>query len=76
MLTYYGGIKMDEVKEIPVHVDELITAKCISLGKKRDGIFRVDGFVIIVPEAVPDKEYTIRITKVQPTLAFGKIEEE
>ncbi len=72
-----GGIyKMNGDKTPPIKVDEVLTEKCISIGKKGDGIFKYSGFVIIASEAQVGQTYKLKITKVFPTVAFASIEEE
>ncbi len=56
----------------PVSEGEEVEMKCISIGKKGDGVFKKDNFVIIVPDTEVDETYNVRITKVLPTIAFGE----
>lgn len=61
----------------PLHEGEVIeNLKIISIGKKGDGVGKVNNFVIIVPNTEEDKSYTIKVTKVLPTVAFGVIHEQ
>jgi len=60
----------------PVKKDQELTLKCVSIGKKGDGIFKHEKFVIIVPEAnAIGKEYKIHVHTVYKSIAFGKIVE-
>ena len=55
----------------PVSEGDILTLKCISQGKKGDGIFKIEKFVVIVPDTEVDEDYEIEITKVFSTVAFG-----
>lgn len=57
----------------PVSEGEILHAECISQGRKGDGIFKVDGLVVIVPNTEMGQSYEIEITKVQAKVAFGKV---
>ena len=64
---------MDNEIRPPVKEGDEIEMKCISIGKKEDGIFKHDNFVIIVPNTTQGNIYKVRITKVLPKLAFGQV---
>jgi predicted RNA-binding protein with TRAM domain len=57
----------------PVKEGEQVDVSCESTGAKGDGICKVDGYVIIVPDAKPDNDYTVEIKKVTPRMAFAEI---
>jgi len=54
----------------------MFTADCVGIGKKGDGIFKTDGFVVIVPETEEGKRYTVEVTKVLRNFAFGQVVED
>ena len=56
----------------PVSIDQVEDMQCISIGKKGDGIFKFENFVIIVPETEAEKWYKVKITKVLSSIAFGE----
>lgn len=59
----------------PVKVGDVVrSVKCEAIGQKGDGIFKVEGFVIICPGVDLKKNYDLRITKVLPRLAFAEKE--
>ena len=64
---------MVEKKECPVSVGDELELKCLSLGAKGDGIFKVNSFVIIAKGARMNESYNLRINKVLPTIAFADI---
>lgn len=66
-MRYENGYKC------PVAEGDEITSECMSTGDKGDGIFKVDGFVVIVPDAKVGSSYKIRITAVRSRVAFGEI---
>lgn len=59
-------------KTPPVKEGQMLNLECISIGKKGDGIFKHERFVVVVPETERGKKYTIKVTKVLPTIAFGE----
>ena len=65
----------EEENTPPVSEGNNITATCISLGKKGDGIFKYENFIVVVPETEVDQEYDIEITRVLRKMAFGKVVE-
>jgi len=67
---------MENEKVPTVKENDIIISKCISIGKKGDGIFKYDGFVVIVPNTEINKTYTLKITKVLNNLSFAEVVEE
>lgn len=59
----------------PVKEGDIISARIVGTGRKGDGIAKIENYVVIVPNTVEGESYTIRITKVLPTVGFGLIEE-
>ena len=55
---------------VPIKEGEIIKERCLNIGEKDDGIFKIDKFVIIVPNTIIGLEYDIKITKVYPKFAF------
>ena len=47
--------------------------KIIAEGSKGDGMCRIEGVVVFVPNTRVNKEYRIKITAVRKTVAFGEI---
>ena len=66
---------MSEKKEYkcPVKEGDIVELKCESKGEKGDGIFKFEGFVIIVPETEMGSTYKIKINVVKFKVAFGEI---
>ena len=62
--------------ECPVNEGDILTIECMSKGEKGDGIFKKEGFVIIVPDTDVGNTYKIKITAVRSKVAFGEIAEE
>lgn len=60
----------------PVKVGDELEVKIISQGSKGDGVSRVEGFVIFVPNGQVDKKYKVSVSKVLPNMAFAEIVEE
>ena len=66
----------DETKVPPIEEGEILTLTCISMGKKGDGVFKHQNFVIMVPNTEEEQEYKIKVTRVLPTVGFGIVVEE
>ncbi|GAB6103098.1 MULTISPECIES: TRAM domain-containing protein [Thermococcus] len=59
--------------EAPVKVGERYTVKIESIGKGGDGIARVKGFVIFVPNTQVGQEVEIVINSVKRKFAFAEV---
>lgn len=63
------------VRKPPVSVGDIRTVKIEAIGSRGDGIAKISGFVIFVPNAKLNDEVTIRITKVLRKYAFAELVE-
>jgi len=63
------------VREPPVSVGDIRTVKIEAIGSGGDGIAKISGFVIFVPNAKLNDEVTIRVTKVLRKYAFAELVE-
>ena len=58
----------------PVQEGQIIKhLKIEAIGNKGDGITRINGFVVIVPESKKGETHNVKITKVLPKLAFAEV---
>src|SRR3989344_3493828 len=57
----------------PVNVGDEIDLKIEAVGEKGDGIAKIKGFVIFVPNAKQGEEVKVRITKVLRKVGFGEV---
>ena len=57
----------------PVEVGNEYDVKIEDTGRTGDGIARIDGFVIFIPEAEVGTEVTIKINATRRKFAFGEI---
>jgi len=57
----------------PVNVGEELDLKIEAVGEKGDGIAKIKGFVIFVPNTKEGDEVRIRITKVFKKVGFGEV---
>ncbi|NLI62024.1 MAG: TRAM domain-containing protein [Methanosarcinaceae archaeon] len=62
-------------KTAPVTEGKTYTVKIENIAQKGDGIARIEGFVIFVPDTQKDEEVTVKITRVLPKYAFGIVVE-
>ena len=60
----------------PVKLGQVLELECISIGKKGDGVFKHESFIIIANYAKVGIKYKLKITKVFPTIAFADIEDK
>lgn len=67
----YGGYGQRSFA--PVNVGDEIDVKIEAVGEKGDGIAKVKGFVIFVPNAKEGDTVKIRITKVLRKVGFGEV---
>jgi predicted RNA-binding protein with TRAM domain len=57
----------------PVEAGETYDVTIEDIAREGDGIARVSGFVIFVPETKVGDEVTIKVTKVLSKFAFGEL---
>lgn len=57
----------------PIKVGEELDVKIEAVGEKGDGIAKVKGFVIFIPNTKAGEEVKIRITKVSKKVGFGEV---
>lgn len=57
----------------PINVGDEIEVKIEAVGEKGDGIAKVKGFVIFVPNAKKDETVMVRITRVLRKVGFAEI---
>ena len=60
----------------PVSIGQLVDLKIISTGEKGDGMGKISGYCIFVPNAEIDKTYRVKITRTLPKVGFAEILEE
>ena len=63
-------------QEAPVKVGEIHEVEIKSVGEKGDGIARVSGFVLFVPNVKKGDYVKIKITKVLPKVGFAEVVEK
>ncbi|MBR6027520.1 MAG: 23S rRNA (uracil(1939)-C(5))-methyltransferase RlmD [Clostridia bacterium] len=54
--------------------NELISLECLSLGADLEGVGRHEGQAVFVPGLLPGETGLVRIVRVQPRYAFGRLE--
>ena len=60
----------------PVEEGDIREVDIEDIGEQGDGITRVErGFVVIIPETEQGERVTVKITDVQPNVAFGEVKE-
>lgn len=69
----FGGGGGDRRSFAPVRVGEEVDVKIEAVGEKGDGIAKIKGFVIFVPNVKQGEEVKIKITKVLRKVGFGEV---
>ena len=64
---------MEFKRKPPVEVGEIRKVRIENLGSGGDGIARIDGYVVFVPNTQVDDEVTIRIVKVLRNYGFAEV---
>ncbi|ADG12751.1 TRAM domain-containing protein [Methanocaldococcus infernus] len=59
-------------REVPVKEGEVYDVTIEDMGKGGDGIARVEGFVVFVPETQKGDQVKVKITSVKNKFAFGE----
>lgn len=57
----------------PVHVGEEVDVKIEAVGEKGDGIAKVKGFVLFVPNTKAGDEVKVKVTKVLRKVGFAEV---
>ncbi|MGE4214452.1 MAG: 23S rRNA (uracil(1939)-C(5))-methyltransferase RlmD [Anaerotignaceae bacterium] len=57
----------------PVIKNEDYVMTITDIGSEGQGVGKIDGFTIFVPEALPEEEIEVKITKVNKSFAFGRM---
>ncbi len=60
-------------KPKPVKIGEELEVTVTELSKKGDGVTRVQGYVIFIPNAKEGQQVKIKITTIRPNFAIGEL---
>ena len=73
----HDRFRYDSMRTPPVKEGDTYKVKIESMGREGDGIAKIDGFVIFIPQAQVGEELDVKINKVTRSVAFGeKVEEK
>ena len=67
---------MTDKKEVPIKEGDIIDVEIINVGEKGDGVAKVEGFIIFIPDAKQGETVKVKITKVLNKFGFAEIQEE
>lgn len=68
---------MNQHEQPPIKEGDIIeNLSIISMGKKGDGVGKINNFVVIVPNTQEGQSYNVKVTKVLQTVAFGVVNNE
>jgi predicted RNA-binding protein with TRAM domain len=62
----------DDSGRRPVTEGHTYEVTITDIGERGDGIGKIEGLVIIVPDATPGETVKVRITRVERKVAFGR----
>ncbi len=57
----------------PINVGDTYDVKIEEVGREGDGIARIEGFVVFVPNTKKGDSVKVRITKVSRRVGFGEV---
>jgi predicted RNA-binding protein with TRAM domain len=57
----------------PINVGDTYDVKIEEVGREGDGIARIEGFVVFVPNTKKGESVKVRITKVSRRVGFGEV---
>lgn len=60
------------MKQPPVKEGDELELEIISEGAKGDGVAKIEGYVVFIPEARQGEVITARIKRVMPKMAFAE----
>lgn len=60
-------------KPKPVKVGEELEVTITELSRKGDGVTRVQGYVIFIPNATEGQKVKIKVTTIRPNFAIGEV---
>jgi len=63
---------MRERKDCPVHEGEELEVEIESIGAKGDGVAKVTGYTIFVPNTAVGNKLMVKVERVLPNYAFAK----
>lgn len=67
------GLPRSYFKPKPVKVGDELDVEITEVSKKGDGLTRVQGYVIFVPNTKQGDKVKIRITQIRPSFALGEV---
>ena len=67
-----GGFSSPRQSFAPVNVGDEVDVKIEAVGEKGDGVAKVKGFVIFVPNVKEGDEIRVKVTKVLRKVGFGE----
>ncbi|MFQ5815632.1 MAG: TRAM domain-containing protein [Candidatus Hydrothermarchaeaceae archaeon] len=68
----FEGTGMKETREAPVAEGELYDVVIQDRGRKGDGLAKVKGFVIFVPDAQVDEKVRVRVNRIRGNVGFAE----
>ena len=68
-----GSFNRDNNNFVPVNVGDEMDVKIEAVGEKGDGVAKVKGFVVFVPNVKEGDNVRIRVTKVLRKVGFGEV---
>ncbi|MHC1564831.1 MAG: TRAM domain-containing protein [Candidatus Syntropharchaeales archaeon] len=60
-------------RNAPIEEGDVLNVKVESIGREGDGIAKVEGFVVFVPQTKVGDEVQVRVTKVTSKVGFAEV---
>lgn len=60
----------------PVEIGDIFKTTITAIGRKGDGISKLKGYTIFVPNTALNDEVTVKVTSVSDTFAFAQVVSE
>jgi len=69
----YSGKRYENYKSIPVEEGNEYEAEITGISRHGDGIAKIEGFVVFVPNTKQGDHVKFRVTKVKDKFAIGEV---
>ena len=71
----YGNNRNDNFDNAPVKVGETYDVKIEDIGRSGDGVAKVEGYILFVPNTKKGDEVSIKVTATKRNLGFAELVE-
>jgi predicted RNA-binding protein with TRAM domain len=72
-MSFSGAPSGGYGRSAPLEEGDVLNVKIESIGREGDGIAKVEGFVVFVPQTKVGDEVQVRVTKVTSKVGFAEV---